>query len=67
MMVLAKGVVHVEVLPEELKLDGEGMAEATSRLPKVLRKMLGKDEVQACIPPQAPWFEGAVERAGLRL
>ena len=37
LMVLAKGVLHVEVLPEDWKLDGEGMAEAASRLPKALR------------------------------
>ena len=43
LMVLAKGVVHVEVLPEDWTLDGEGMAEAAARLPGVLRKILGQD------------------------
>ena len=42
-MVLAKGVMHVEVLPEDWTLDGEGMAQAAARLPGVLRKILGQD------------------------
>ena len=41
-MVLARGVVHVEVLPQDWEVDGEGMAFAIRLLPKVLRRMLGE-------------------------
>ena len=80
LMVLAKGVMHVEVLPEDWKLDGDGMAEAARRLPPALRKMLGKD---ARLPRTlftdrgtgmySPGgnvvrdYEDAVQSAGLRL
>ena len=40
-MVLARGKVHVEVMPEAWHLDGAGLAEFVRRLPKVLEKMLG--------------------------
>ena len=42
-MVLARGVVHVEVLPESWKLDGAGLALFVEKLPGSLRKMLGAD------------------------
>ena len=42
-MVLARGVVHVEVMPEAWKLDGDGVAAFVRRLTAVLRKMLGGD------------------------
>ena len=41
-MVLTRGVVHVEVMPAEWKLDGDGLALFVERLPGVLRKMLGR-------------------------
>ena len=40
-VVLARGVVHVEVMPEDWPLDGSGLALFVQRLPAVLRKMLG--------------------------
>ena len=40
-MVLARGVVHVEVMPTDWKLNGKGMALFVERLPAILRKMLG--------------------------
>ena len=40
-MVLAKGRAHVEVMPQELALDGAGLAEFVERLPGILRRMLG--------------------------
>lgn len=80
LMVLAKGVLHVEVLPEDWKLDGEGMAEAASRLPKALRQMLGKearlprtlftDRGTGMYSPGGSVvreYEDAVEKAGIRL
>ena len=42
-MVLARGVVHVEVMPETWSLDGNGLAAFVQRLPGVLRKMLGPE------------------------
>ena len=41
-MVLARGVVHVEVMPETWTLDGAGLAAFVERLPSILRKMLGE-------------------------
>ena len=49
LMVLARGVVAVEVLPESWEVDGAGMAEAVELLLGVLRRMLGKD----ALPPQS--------------
>ena len=40
-VVLARGKVHVEVMPETWHLDGAGLAQFVKRLPKVLDKMLG--------------------------
>ena len=40
-MVLARGAVHVEVMPEAWTLNGFGLAQFVKRLPKVLKKMLG--------------------------
>lgn len=42
-MVLARGVVHVEVMPDTWCLNGEGMATFVERLPGILRRMLGPD------------------------
>ena len=42
-MVLARGVVAVEMLPEGWEVDGAGMAEVVELLPGVLRRMLGED------------------------
>jgi hypothetical protein len=42
-MVLSRGVVQVEVMPAEWKLDGDGLALFVERLPGVLRKMLGRE------------------------
>lgn len=42
-MVVARGVVAVEVMPEDWHVNGEGLAEVVERLPDVLRRMLGKD------------------------
>ena len=39
-MVLIRGVVHVEVLPNVWEVDGERLASAVGVLPTVLRKML---------------------------
>lgn len=41
-MILARGVVHVQVLPEGWEVDGDGMASAVRLLPKALRGMLGE-------------------------
>jgi hypothetical protein len=41
-MVLARGVVHVEVMPADWALNGQGLAAFVDRLPKILRKMLGQ-------------------------
>lgn len=41
-MVLARGVVHVEVMPADWTLNGAGVAAFVDRLPGVLRKMLGE-------------------------
>ena len=43
LVVVARGVVAVEMLPEGWEVDGAGMAEAVERLPGVLRRMLGED------------------------
>ena len=43
LMVVARGVVAVEMLPEGWEVDGAGMAEVVGRLPDVLRRMLGED------------------------
>ena len=40
-IVLARGVAHVEVMPEHWNLDGAGLAEFVARLPDILRRMLG--------------------------
>ena len=42
-MVLARGVVHVEMMPATWKVDGEGLATFVEKLPSILRKMLGED------------------------
>ena len=42
-MVLARGTVHVEVMPEDWTVTGEGLAMFVQRLPDVLRRMLGPD------------------------
>ena len=42
-MVLARGVVAVEMLPKGWEVDGAGMAEVVELLPGVLRRMLGED------------------------
>ena len=42
-IVLARGVVAVEMLPEEWTLTGEGMADVVALLPKILHRMLGND------------------------
>ena len=42
-MVLSRGVVQVEAMPAEWKLDGDGLALFVERLPGVLRKMLGRE------------------------
>ena len=42
-MVLARGVMHVEVMPVDWKLNGDGLAEFVERLPRILKKMLGSD------------------------
>ena len=80
LMVLARGVVHVEVLPEDWKLDGDGMAAAVSTLPRVLRRMLGQDArlprtlfTDSGTGMYSPGgnvvheYEDAVERSGFRL
>ena len=41
-MVLTRGVIHVEVMPENWTLDGNGLAAFVARLPKVVEKMLGE-------------------------
>ena len=40
-MVLTRGAVHVEVMPDDWKVTGEGMAMFVQRLPDILRRMLG--------------------------
>ena len=40
-VVLARGVMHVEVMPADWKLNGKGLALFVERLPRILRKMLG--------------------------
>ena len=42
-MVLARGVVHVEVMPDNWTVTGEGMAMFVQRLPDILRKTSGPD------------------------
>ena len=42
-MVLARGVMHVEIMPQAWTLNGDGMASFVERLPNVLAKMLGTD------------------------
>ena len=42
-MVLARGVVHVEVMPDDWKVNGKGLAAFVQRLPSVLRRMLGDE------------------------
>ena len=71
---------HVEVLPADWKLDGEGVAEATARLPGALRKMLGQgarlphvlftDRGTGMYSPGrcvVHDYEGAVAKAGFRM
>ena len=40
-IVLARGKVHVEVMPESWTLSGMGLAQFVDRLPAILKKMLG--------------------------
>jgi hypothetical protein len=40
-MVLARGVIHIEVMPSDWTLDGDGLAAFVDRLPRILSKMLG--------------------------
>ena len=40
-MVLACGVIHVEAMPPDWTLDGDGLAAFVDRLPQILTKMLG--------------------------
>ena len=42
-VVVARGVVHVEVMPEDWTLDGMGLAAFVQRLPGILLKMLGPE------------------------
>jgi len=42
-MVLARGTLHVEVMPDEWTLNGAGLAQFVERLPAILRRMLGPD------------------------
>ena len=42
-MVLARGTVHVEVMPDDWTVNGDGLAMFVHRLPDILRKMLGPD------------------------
>ena len=42
-IILARGVVGVDILPEEWNLDGDGMAVVVGRLEGRLREMLGPD------------------------
>lgn len=80
LMVMARGVLHVEVLPSEWKLDGEGMAAAVKLLPDALRRMLGRgarlprtlftDRGTGMYSPGGMVvrdYEDAVEKAGFRL
>ena len=41
-IVVARGVVAVHMLPAEWKLNGEGMASVAAELPQILRGMLGR-------------------------
>ena len=41
-VVLTRGAVHVETMPEDWTLDGAGLASFVKRLPSVFRKMLGR-------------------------
>ena len=79
-MVLTRGVVHVEVMPPEWTLNGEGVAEFVERLPKVLSKMLGDsarwprhvftDRGTGLYNPQGRVvlaYEGALRRNGFHL
>jgi hypothetical protein len=43
LVVLARGVAHVEMLPEDWTVDGEGLASAVAEVPRMLRRMLGDD------------------------
>ena len=43
MMVLTRGVMHVEVMGEDWHVDGTHMASFVRRLPRVLKEMLGTD------------------------
>ena len=40
-MMLARGKIHVQVIPENWTVNGEGLAAVVKMLPSVLRKMLG--------------------------
>lgn len=42
-VVLTRGKVHVEVMPENFKQDGEGQAQFVHRLPGILNTMLGRN------------------------
>ena len=43
LMVVARGVVAVHMLPPDWRVNGEGMAAAVKELPNILRRMLGPD------------------------
>ena len=40
-MVVTRGVVHVETMPPDWHLDGNGLAEFVERLPAIVRRMVG--------------------------
>ena len=42
-IVLTRGVVHVEAMPDGWKVNGPGLAAFVRRLPDILRRMLGAD------------------------
>lgn len=42
-MVLARGVVHVEMMPDDWKVNGDGLAAFVRRLPTILHGMLGQE------------------------
>ena len=80
LIVLARGTVAVEMLPEDWVVDGAGMASAVQRVPQILRNMLG----DAALLPRVLFtdrgtgmyvpnghvthhYADAVSKAGLRL
>ena len=79
-MVLARDVVHVEVMPADWSLSGKGWAQCVDRLPGVLRKMLGPtaplprnvftDRGTGMYTPQGKVvreYAAAIDRAGFSL